>query len=282
MEKFVVVTGASTGIGYDSSRYLIEKGYSVFGSVRKAADGERVQAELGEKFIPLNFDVTDYEAIDAAAEQVSQRIGGSGLFGLVNNAGIAVAGPLLEMSMEDFKWQFEVNLFGLMAVTKAFIPLLKKGAQAERPGRIVNISSVSGQFSFPFFGAYAGSKYGVEAVSDALRRELMIYGIDVIVIGPGSVKTPIWDKRGGVTDDKFKDTDYERQIKIMESITQQGNEDGMPVERVSETIFTALTHASPKTRYGLYNDITQRISRFLPARLMDRQIAKIFKFKVKN
>ena len=112
MEKFVVVTGASTGIGYDACRYLISKGYSVFGSVRKAADGEKLQADLGEAFTPLLFDVTDYEAIDAAAEQVSQRIGGGGLFGLINNAGIAVAGPLVDMTIEEFKWQFEVNLFG--------------------------------------------------------------------------------------------------------------------------------------------------------------------------
>ena len=281
MEKFIVVTGASTGIGYDTCRLLIEQGYKVFGSVRKTADGERIQAELGESFTPLLFDVTDHEAVKAAAEQVSLRIGGSGLFGLVNNAGIAVAGPLLEMSMEDFKWQFEVNLFGLMAVTQAFAPLLKTNERADRPGRIVNLSSVSGQFSFPFFGAYAGSKYGVEAISDALRRELMIYGIDVIVIGPGSVKTPIWDKRGGITEDKFKRSDYEPQIEMLETITQQGNEDGMPVERVSKTILTALTHPSPKTRYGLYNDLSQQLARFLPARLMDRQIAKIFKFKIK-
>lgn len=279
MEKHIVVTGASTGIGYDACRYLISKGFSVFGSVRKAADGERLQAKLGDNFTPLQFDVTDYEAIDAAAEQVSLRIGGSGLYGLVNNAGIAVAGPLTEMTMDEFKWQFEVNLFGLMAVTKAFIPLLKLSGRTERPGRIVNISSVSGQFSFPFFGAYAASKYGVEAISDALRRELMIYGIDVVVIGPGSVKTPIWDKRGGVDESKLKRSDYAPQVKMLEEITRQGNENGMPVEKVSETIFTALTHPSPKTRYGLYNDLTQRLIRFFPVRLVDRQIAKMFKFK---
>ncbi|MEM8861608.1 MAG: SDR family NAD(P)-dependent oxidoreductase, partial [Chloroflexota bacterium] len=194
---------------------------------------------------------------------------------LVNNAGIAMAGPLLDLSMDDFRWQFEVNLFGLMAVTKKFLPLVGAKQQAGHPpGRIVNISSVSGQFAFPFFGAYAGSKYAIEAISDALRRELMIYGIDVIVIGPGSVKTPIWSKQGGITEGKFAGSDYEKNVDMLEEITRQGDENGMPVEQVSQTIYTALTDTSPKTRYGLYNNFVQRIIRFLPARLVDRQIAK--------
>lgn len=278
MKKSIVITGASTGIGYDTSRLLIEKGYQVFGSVRTAEDGKRVQQELGEAFIPLLFDVTDYPAVDAAVKVVAEKVGANGLAGLVNNAGIAVAGPLLNLDIEEFKWQFEVNLFGLLVVTQKFLPLL--GAQLDAPhspGRIVNISSVSGRLSFPFFGAYAASKYGVEAVSDALRRELMVYGIDVIIIGPASVKTPIWNKRGGITDGKFLDSDYASNIGMLTEITRQGNEDGMPVERVSEAILTALTHPSPKTRYGLYNDVIQRIARFLPARFLDKQIAKQLK-----
>ncbi|MFK7801549.1 MAG: SDR family oxidoreductase [Anaerolineae bacterium] len=275
MKKHVVITGASTGIGYDASRLLIEKGFHVFGSVRKAEDGERVQQALGDAFTPLLFDVTDYPAIDAAVEIVAAKVGNAGLTGLVNNAGIAVAGPLKDLDIEEFKWQFEVNLFGLMATTQKFLPLLGAKLDAPHPpGRIVNLSSVSGQFSFPFFGAYAGSKYGVEAISDALRRELMIYGIDIIVIGPGSVKTPIWNKRGGITDGKFAHSDYTENMEMLTQITDQGNEDGMPVERVSQTILTALTHPSPKTRYGLYNDLFQRIARYLPARFLDKQIAK--------
>ena len=278
MNKYVVITGASTGIGLDASRLLIEKGYKVFGSVRKPEDGERVRQQLGKAFTPLLFDVTDYEAIDRAVEQVTAAVGGTGLAGLVNNAGIAMAGPLLDLSIDDFKWQFEVNLFGLMAVTQKFLPLLGASKRASHPpGRIVNISSVSGQFSFPFFGAYAASKYGVEAVSDALRRELMIYGIDVIVIGPGSVKTPIWNKQGGITEGKFAGSDYEKNVEMLEEITRRGDEDGMPVERVSQTIYTALTHPSPKTRYGLYNDLVQRILGLLPVRIVDRQIAKQLK-----
>jgi NAD(P)-dependent dehydrogenase (short-subunit alcohol dehydrogenase family) len=280
MKKSVVITGASTGIGYDASRLLIENGYQVFGSVRKAADGERVRQTLGDAFTPLLFDVTDYAAIDAAVETVANAVGENGLAGLVNNAGIAVAGPLMNLDIEEFKWQFEVNLFGLMATTQKFLPLL--GAQPDapnEPGRIVNLSSLSGQVSFPFFGAYAASKYGVEAISDALRRELMIYGIDVIVIGPASVKTPIWDKRGGITDDKFIDSDYAQNMGMLTKITQQGNDDGMPVERVSQTILTALTHPSPKARYGLYNGFIQRISRYLPARFLDKQIAQQLNLK---
>ncbi|MEM9774535.1 MAG: SDR family oxidoreductase [Chloroflexota bacterium] len=275
MNKSVVITGASTGIGLNTSRLLIDEGFNVFGSVRKAEDGERVKDQLGDAFTPLLFDVTDYEAIDQAVEQVSVAVGEAGLAGLVNNAGIAVAGPLIDLSIEDFKWQFEVNLFGLMAVTKKFLPLLGASkAASHSPGRIVNISSVSGQFAFPFFGAYAGSKYAVEAISHALRRELMIYGIDVIVVGPGSVKTPIWDKRGGITDEKFAGSDYEKNMGMLEEITRQGNETGMSAELVSQAIFYGLTDQSPRTRYGLYNDFVQRIIRFLPDRLVDQQIAK--------
>jgi NAD(P)-dependent dehydrogenase (short-subunit alcohol dehydrogenase family) len=278
--KFVLITGASSGIGYDAARELIANGYHVFGSVRKQADADRVQAELGAEFTPLLFDVTDHEAIKRAVPIVADKVGEYGLAGLVNNAGIAMAGPLKDLPLTDVKWQFEVNVFGLLAVTQAFLPLLGATKNAPHPpGRIVNISSVSGKFSFPFFGAYAGSKFAIEAMSDALRRELIIYGIDVIVIGPGSVKTPIWGKRGGVTDEKFAHTDYAKQMAMVNAITEESEQTGMPVEIVSQTILKALTLPTPRTRYGLYNGFIQRILPYLPARFVDRQVVKQMKLR---
>src|SRR6185312_2523008 len=193
--KSVVVTGSSTGIGWGTAKVLTEKGLRVFGSVRKREDGERLQRELGPNFVPLLFDVTDEAAVHAAAGEVAAALGGETLFGLVNNAGVAVAGPLLYLKIDEFRHQLEVNLTGQVIVTQAFAPLL--GIDASRkgaPGRIVMISSVGARTANPFMAPYCASKSGLEAVSESLRRELLLFGIDVIVIAPGAVATAIWDK----------------------------------------------------------------------------------------
>jgi NAD(P)-dependent dehydrogenase (short-subunit alcohol dehydrogenase family) len=273
--KYVVVTGVSTGIGYDAALYLIERGYHVFGSVRKVADGERVQRELGEQFSPLLFDVTDGEAVETAVSQVTQHVGSSGLAGLVNNAGIAVAGPLMHISLDEFKQQFNVNLFGLLDVTQKFLPLLGASKQAAHPpGRIVNISSVSGKIVYPFMGPYAASKHALEALSDALRRELLIYGIDVIVIEPGSVQTPIWDKAQELDTEQYAQTDYKSIIEGMKKVFVSQGKTGIPVEEVSAVIYKALTSDQPKTRYVLARKLLS--SWLLPRYLPDRRLDKIF------
>ena len=180
-KKYVVVTGTSTGIGHASAAELIAHGYHVFGSVRNEADGERLQAELGPAFAPLVFDVTDSDAVYSAAEAVEDVLGDDNLVGLVNNAGIAVAGPLMDIEMDKVRHQFEVNVLGVLTVTQAFLPLLGACEDAsEPPGRIVNISSVSGHTAYPFLGPYCASKHALEAFSDSLRRELLLYGVDVI------------------------------------------------------------------------------------------------------
>ncbi|MCP4419699.1 MAG: SDR family oxidoreductase [Chloroflexi bacterium] len=275
--KFIVVTGASTGIGYDAARYLIEHGYHVFGSVRKVTDGERVQAELGEQFSPLLFDVTDGAAVETAVSQVTQKVGSSGLAGLVNNAGIAIAGPLMHISLDEFKHQFDVNLFGLLDVTQKFLPLLGATSNASHPpGRIVNISSVSGKIVYPFMGPYAASKHALEALSDALRRELLIYGIDVIVIEPGSVQTPIWAKAQELDTDQYDQTDYKSILDSMKKVFVNQGKTGIPVEQVSEAIFTALTAVNPKTRYVLARKLLTGwlLPRYMPDRRFDKIIAK--------
>ena len=173
--KSVVVTGVSTGIGWGTTKTLIQKGFRVFGSVRKIQDAERLQKEFGENFIPLIFDVTDEPAVQTAAKEVREQLHAQTLFGLVNNAGIAVPAPLIHQDTDDFRHQFEVNLISVLIVTKAFVPLLGTDRSLRgKPGRIINISSVGGKFGGPFLGAYASSKHGLEGFSESLRRELML------------------------------------------------------------------------------------------------------------
>ena len=195
LDRAVVVTGASTGIGRAAVARAVREGCQVFASVRKQADADSLTQEFGDAVTPLLFDVADETAVKAGAAQVAQALGDKKLFGLVNNAGIAVPGPLLYLDAEDLKRQFEINVIGVHRVTQAFAPLL--GADQDRtgnPGRIVMISSVGGQNGAPFVGPYAASKFALEGYSQSLRRELMLFGIDVIVIGPGAIATPIWDK----------------------------------------------------------------------------------------
>ena len=178
--QHVLITGVSTGIGRDAARYLIERGFHVCGSVRKLADADRVKASLGDQFTPLQFDVTDASAISVAVSEVEAVVGTDGLYALINNSGISGPAPLMHVPMDEARQMFEVNVLGLLAVTQAFLPLL--GARKDcphPPGRIVNISSISGGLAFPLLGIYAGSKHAVEALTDAMRRELDLFGIRV-------------------------------------------------------------------------------------------------------
>lgn len=194
-KKSVVVTGVSTGIGWGAVKVLVGKGFHVFGSVRKQADADRLKAEFGEAFTPLLFDVTDEAAVRAGARQVEAALGGAPLAGLVNNAGIAVAGPVLYLSIDEWRQQLEVNLTGVVIATQAFAPLLGAGgARVASPGRIVNISSVGGRNANPFMAPYCTTKFGLEGLSESLRREMLPFGVDVVVVAPGAVATPIWDK----------------------------------------------------------------------------------------
>ena len=275
--RYVVITGASSGIGYDAARYLIERGFHVFGSVRKQADGQRVQGELGAQFTPLLFDVTDEAAVETAVSQVTQIIGSNGLAGLVNNAGIAVAGPLMHLPLEAFRQQFEVNLFGLLDVTQKFLPLLGAVPHASHPpGRIINISSISGRVAYPFMGPYAASKHALEALSDALRRELLLFGVDVVVIEPGSVRTPIWDKAQELDVEQYSHTVYKTVLDGMQRIFVDRGKSGIPVEKVSQVIYTALTSSKPKTRYVLARKLFTGwlLPRYLPDRQFDRIVGK--------
>jgi NAD(P)-dependent dehydrogenase (short-subunit alcohol dehydrogenase family) len=273
----VVVTGVSTGIGWGITKVLIQNGFRVFGSVRKNQDAERLAREFGPNFVPLIFDVTDEPAVQAAAQQVREQLNGETLFGLVNNAGIAVPAPLIHQPIDDFRYQLEVNLVSVLIVTKAFVPLLGCDRSLRgKPGRIVNISSVGGKDANPFMGAYAASKHGLEGFSESLRRELMIYGIDVIIIGPGSIATPIWDKAEQLDISKYENTDYARVAKRVQGYMVSNGRKGYPPEKVGQVVWHALTTARPRVRYTVIppRSLRRFIQMLLPKRIVDKLIAR--------
>jgi len=278
----VVVTGVSTGIGWGIMKILIQRGFRVFGSVRKTQDAERLSKEFGERFIPLFFDVTDEAAVQVAAQQVREQLNGETLFGLVNNAGIAVPGPLMYLPADDFRHQLEVNLVSVLIVTKAFVHLLGSDRSIRgKPGRIINISSVGGQFGGPFLGAYAASKHGLEGFSESLRRELMLYGIDVIIIGPGSVATPIWDKAEKEDLSLYADTEYADAARRLQKYMIEDGRKGYPPEKVGEVVLHALTTPRPRVRYAVIpgSSLRRIIQMLLPKRFVDKIIARNLGFK---
>lgn len=273
--KSVVVTGVSTGIGRGIASVLTKTGYRVFGSVRKSADADALQAEHGERFVPIVFDVEDDAAIVAAAAEVRARLGGQTLAGLVNNAGIALSEPLLVQSVADFRKQIEVNLVGMFAVTRAFAPLLGAEPGLTGPkGRIVNISSIGGKIGPPFLGAYAASKHGVEGFSESLRRELQLVGIDVIIVGPGSVATPIWDKTEAGPSDRVAGTLWERPFQAFRDVMIKNGRKGLAPEQIGEVVKTALTVAKPQSRYAPVSGklLNWILPTRLPSRVVDRLI----------
>ncbi|MCW5696984.1 MAG: SDR family NAD(P)-dependent oxidoreductase [Bauldia sp.] len=273
MSRAAVVTGVSTGIGRAVAVRLAAAGWRVFGSVR-SADDARAFAAAVPGATALTFDVTDDPAIARAAEEVAAATGGAGLGALVNNAGIAVAGPLQHLSLDRFREQLAVNVTGALAVTQAFLPLLE-GGDGRAPGRIVNVSSVAGRMAMPFIGAYAASKFALEGLSDSLRRELMIHGIAVIVVAPASIATPIWDKSVGEGADEYSRTAYRDALDRMLAIADATGRAGLPAERVAEVVLRALTVRRARHRYAV-NDapVSSFLMRRIPPRLLDRLIAR--------
>jgi hypothetical protein len=277
--RSVVVTGVSTGIGYSILEALTREGYHVFGSVRDAQHSARLQARFSAaSFTPLLFDVTDAAAVAEAARETERRLGGATLAGLVNNAGAAFPGPLLHQPLEDFRYQIEVNLIGQFAVTQAFAPLLGASPAPRRgpPGRIVNMSSVAGTVATPFLGAYAASKHALEGFSDALRRELTIYGVDVVVIEPGVVATPIWDKAEQADFARYDDTVYGPATRRLQKWAVERGRLGPPAERVAAATLRALREKRPPPRVRVVPNylLDWVLPRILPTRLLDRLIAE--------
>jgi NAD(P)-dependent dehydrogenase (short-subunit alcohol dehydrogenase family) len=277
IKRSVVVTGASTGIGEACVGKLIANGFFVFGSLRKEADALRLQQRHGEDFAPLLFDVTDEGAIALARDKVATALAGATLAGLVNNAGVALPGPLLHQPVAEFERQFEVNLFGQLKVIQSFAPLLcARDGRRGAPGRIVNMSSVAGTVAMPFLGAYAGSKHALEGFSAALRRELMIFGVDVIVIAPGVIKTPIWEKAEHAALDRYDATPFGRSVQRLRTYALGRGRAGARPELVAAAVLRALTARRPPTRIPVVPRplLDWVLPRLLPERLLDRVVAK--------
>jgi len=273
-QKAVVVTGVSTGIGWGAAKVLTKAGFKVFGSVRKAADAQRLSAELGANFTPLMFDVTDEKAVRASIATVRAGLSGQKLFGLVNNAGISVAGPLVYLPVDEFRKQLEVNLTGVVITTQAFAPLLGIDDSLKgKPGRIVNISSVGGHNATPLLTPYNVSKFGLEGLSEGLRRELMLFEIDVIVIAPGAVATEIWAKADQIDAARYANTAYAKPLDRLRKIAAEQGKKGLKPEVLGRAIMHALTTARPKVRYVVTPDrVTNWVVTNLPKRRVDRII----------
>ena len=276
--KNILVTGASTGIGFDLVKVFLKNGYNVYGSVRRQEDADRLAKEFKSGFQPLLFDVTDHQAIEAAAQLLETKISKEGLGGLINNAGIAVAGPFMDLDVEAFRRQFEVNVFGLIKVTQAFLPLLgAREGHNSLPGKIVQISSVSGRMGMPFVSPYVGSKHAVEGITECLRKELMLYGIDVVLIEPGPIKTPIWGKSMDPMLDEFQNSVYypimkRSQKKFMEPSIKRA----LTSDKAAQIIFTEFEKRRSKARKVI---IAQKLKNWtlpnlLPARWLDKVLGK--------
>ena len=275
--KSIVITGTSTGIGYACSKHFIEQGYKVFGSVRNNNDAERISNELGNNFTPLIFDVTDETAVKESVKVVENHIGDQKLSGLINNAGLGVMGTIQSLSAEQFKYQFDVNVLGVFHCCQAYLDLL--GADKNRkgdPGKIINISSISGEIGMPFMSAYNMSKFGLEGFSEGIRRELLMYGIDVVVIAPGPIKTPIWKKIN--QKDEFKrydNSDFRESLARAMKMTDKMEQVGFEPIVIAERALSVIKNSKNNTRYRIDPTRMQNILlQLFPKRIADRMIAK--------
>jgi NAD(P)-dependent dehydrogenase (short-subunit alcohol dehydrogenase family) len=266
----VLITGASTGIGEATALRLDKAGFRVFAGVRKPEDGERLRAAGVTVVQPL--DVTKPEDIEAAVKTVEAALDGAPLRGIVNNAGIGIGGPLEALPLDDFRRTLEVNTTSQLAVTQAFLPLLRKSK-----GRVVNMSSVGGRVAQPFAGPYIASKFALEAVTDVLRGELLGWGIDVIAIEPGTIATPIWEKSSREAEDVLAKLTpeqrelYGKRLAKMAKLLERQTKRGAPPEKVAEAVEKALTASRPKTRYLLGDaHVLVWLKRLLPMRWFDR------------
>src|SRR5271154_4922810 len=277
----VAVTGVSTGIGWGTTKILVSKGFRVFGSVRKQADADRLQKEFGDLFVPLMMDITDADAVHQAAQKVGSMIGDRNLVGLVNNAGIVVSGPLLYVRPSEYRRQLEVNMISPLVVIQAFAPLLGTNKNRQGPaGCVVNISSSTAKVAVPLLGAYSSSKSGLEGMSDVLRRELMLFGIDVVIIEPGTVNTAMYDKGEKEDLSEFKPTEYWEAVQNFQKfIVTEARTNGLSPERLGEAVHVALTTAKPKARYAVVPQRFKKwpLPRLLPARMLDAELAKQMK-----
>ena len=276
----IVITGASTGIGAACALYLADHGFRVFAGIRDHQAGEVLAKGRTGRVIPIHLDVTEERSIREATDRVTQQLGEGGLVGLINNAGIAVGGPLEVIPIDQLRRQFEVNVFGQIAVTQAFLPLLRKGR-----GRIINMGSIAGRATIPLMGPYSASKFALEALTDALRLELQPWGMQVSVIEPGAIATPIWEKSIKAasslesTAGSAATTRYAAMVKGVKEAVGRAAERAIPPDVVVQAVVHSLTAPRPRTRYLVGADAKIRawMMKWLPDRLNDRLLTWILK-----
>lgn len=278
--RAVVITGASTGIGEACALHLDRLGFTVFAGVRKSEDGEALTKTSSDRLIPIMLDVTDASSITTAQAVVAGRMGANGVYGLVNNAGIAVPAPLEAVSISDLRRQLEVNVVGQVAVTQAFLPLIRQAR-----GRIINMGSIAGRAVIPMMGPYSASKFALEAITDALRLEVQQWGIHVSIIEPGAITTPIWAKsaeeaagREAVMGAELRGL-YEPMIAAVRTVVDEAAKRAIPSDAVATVVAEALIARTPKTRYLVGRDAKVRafIGKILPDRIMDRLLTTVLK-----
>ena len=273
----VVVTGASTGIGRATALFLDGKGYRVFAGVRKEADARELAKDGSDRLKPVTIDVTDAGQIESARQEVAEAVGDAGLVGLVNNAGVGGGGPIEFMPLDELRRTLEINLIGQVAVTQAFIPLIRRGK-----GTIVFIASIGGRVASPFMSPYNASKFAIEALGESLRHELRPWEIQVAVIEPGSIDTEIWNKGKdqireqveGMPEDAARL--YGRQITRFGEALNETASRGIPAEKVAEVVHKAIASENPRHRYLVGTDakIAARLKGTLPDRTFSKLVSR--------
>ena len=277
--RTVLVTGISTGIGRAITAELIEKNFYVIGSVRRAEDAKYFEDKFPNQFKSIIFDVTDKDAINQSVPIVKDFLkqNNTYLCSVINNAGIALGGPVRYLDIEVFKKQFDVNYFGLINVTKAFLDLLIDSNTHPLKNKIINIGSISGKRSYPFVAPYTSSKFALEGFTDSLRRELLIHNVDVVLIEPGPIKTAIWEKVPDIDDNPFLNTEYEIPLKKFFKGYLQMGANGLNPDIIGNKTVEILSRNNPKTRYVItpnkFRDYL--IPGFLPDRWVDKMIGKM-------
>jgi NAD(P)-dependent dehydrogenase (short-subunit alcohol dehydrogenase family) len=278
--RAVVITGASTGIGAACALHLDRLGFAVFAGVRKTEDGVALQKAGSDRLVPLELDVTDLTTIRKSHAVVSEATKRCGLYGLINNAGIAVVGPLEVIPISDFRQQFEVNVIGQVAVTQAFLPLVRQAR-----GRIVNMGSIAGLSTMPLMGPYSASKFALEAITDALRLEIRQWGIHVSIIEPGAIATPIWSKSALAAVERETSvgtelrTLYTPLVTAVRKVVGEASKRAIAPDAVAKVVEEVLTVSTPKTRYLVGTDAKLRalMVRLLPDRISDKLLAWVLK-----
>ena len=251
-KKSIMITGISTGIGRGTLDYFVSKGFHVYGSVRSTKDANRLKRIYKDKLTTIIFDVTKLAQLKKAAAFIKKDLNDSNLLALVNNAGTSFPGPLLRQSVKDFEKQIDINLNGAFRVIKYFAPLC--GAEKNnnyKKGVIFNISSLSGKIGMPGLGAYTASKHGLEGLSQSLRRELLRYGVDVVIIGPGPIKSEIFNKVDKKFLESLKKSDYANAAKLIPKRNKNALKIAFPAIEVGKLIFNALHNPNRKSRYTI-------------------------------